>query len=113
MRWVWLVISLAVFMTSCIGWGFFTERWMFQRKWPLWGNAILTIFSAFIWPVILLANEFYRGQQYIRQHPNEVNDAVGMVWAGMLFIVAPITLVISLSLILVGQAMARSKRSVA
>src|SRR5262245_37716645 len=100
-----LVTAVIIFVGSCFGTGYFLGRKFIQKSFVTIGLS--SACAAIVWPVLLIAWAVHEGSQYHPTDPGDPSDAPAMLLMSVLFVVVPISFVISLLLILVGIVMAR------
>jgi hypothetical protein len=109
MAWVRLAIAIIVFVTSCVGLGYFAEYFVRRHKWPEWIVGLIVFGVAVLWPAVVLLYTIYDASNYLSQHPND--DAPGMVVYSMISVGAPFLFVASLPLTIMGVVIGRHKNS--
>ena len=106
-----LVTLLTLFVSSCVGLGYLAASWVKRGNYSNWATGGLITIIASFWPMITLKYIHYTAQEYVRQHPHEVNDGPAMVWVSMLFVGAPTLFIVSLFLALLGVAILKRAKN--
>ena len=114
MAWVRLAVAIIIFVTSCVGLGYFAEYCVRLRKWPGWVLGLMVLAVAVLWPVVVVLYTIHDARNYLSQHPHD--DAPGMVVVSMISVGAPFLFVATLPPTIMGVVIGRhknSKRSIA
>jgi hypothetical protein len=101
------VTAVVVFLTSCMGFGYFAELLARRRKWRGWVSILLIFALAFIWPIFLIVYVIQDASRYLKLHPHD--DAPGMVVVSVVEVLAPLVFFMSFPPIVVGAMIARRK----
>jgi|SRR5215471_2097031 len=107
MAWIRLTILIIIFLTSCIGLGYFAELYVRRFRWPGWVVGILIFAFAFLWPVTAVIYVWFDAQRYLRQHPHD--DAPGLVMVSVFDVLAPLLFIASFLPLLTGVAIRQRK----
>jgi RsiW-degrading membrane proteinase PrsW (M82 family) len=107
MAWIRLATAIIVFVTICIGFGYFADSWIQRRRWPDWTLALAVVVIAFLWPVVVVTYTIYDAQRYLAQHPHD--DAPGMVVVSMISVGAPFLFVASIPPTVIGAVISRRR----
>jgi len=102
-----LTTFIVVFVTTCIGLGYFAEFCVRRFQWPRWLLGILVVALAFVWPIAVVVYVWFDAQRYLRQHPHD--DAPGMVMLAVFDVFAPILCIASFLPLLAGVAIRRGE----
>jgi hypothetical protein len=106
---LWVTTFIIIFVTSCIGLGYFGGFCVRRFRWPGWLLGVWVCGFAFLWPVTVMIYVWFDAQRYLRQHPHD--DAPGLVVISVFNVVAPILFIASFLPLLTGVALGRRRTS--
>ena len=104
MIWIRLATLIIIVITSCVGLGYLSERWILRHRWRGWVTGLMLVGISLLWPVITAVYLMYDAREYLQQHPGD--DAPGMVFASFIYVGVPFLIILSLALALIGVALA-------